>query len=155
MIERSFADCVSQQIELLQAGKPLAAFDKFFAADGVMFANDTLFATGAGEARRKQEPFINTASLIEGMITEVRSIEVLQICVFRNKTSFNTSEGVRHQIDGLCWQQWRSGKIIEERYYDNSHMRLLIAQGVLKRPDMMIEAYRGRQSDGSMSLDCA
>ena len=137
-----FAECVNLQIELLRAGKPLEAFDQFFAAEGMMYANDAVFADGAAEGRRKQEPFIRSAATVDGAITELKVIEELQICVFRNKTSFCTSEGIPHQIDGVVWQQWSDGKITEERYYDGRHMRLLITQGVLKHPEMMVEDYR-------------
>jgi len=152
MDESVFAECVNVQLALLRAGKPLEAFDQFFAADGQMFANDSLFANSAAQGRRKQEPFIASAATIDGLITDVKVIEDLQVCVFRNKTSFCTSEGVPHRIDGMCWQQWSHGKITEERYYDNNHMRLLITQGILKHPDMMIEDYRGRKPNGLRSL---
>ncbi|NIZ59440.1 hypothetical protein DL239_00460 [Sedimentitalea sp. CY04] len=147
-----FADCVNTQVALLRAGKPLEAFDQFFAGDGLMFANDVLFATGAAEGRRKQVPFIASAASIDGAITDVKIIDDLQVCVFRNKTSFCTAEGVPHRIDGMCWQQWSDGKIVEERYYDGNRMRLLITQGILGNPDMMIKDYKRDELDEQGAL---
>ena len=119
------------QVELLNAGKPLAAFDAYFAEDGVMFANDQLFARGAAAARQKQEPFINAARSIAGEITDFQSLPAKEQCVFHNRTRFTDAQGNAHQIDGLCWQQWRGGKIIEERYYDGTLMQTRISEGIL------------------------
>lgn len=60
-----------------------------------------------------------------------------EICAFRNKTIFITSDGVLHKIDGLCWQKWQNGRIIEERYFDGEHMQAVLSDGILQKPDMI------------------
>lgn len=133
----SFHDSVNLQVDLLQAGRPLEAFDRFFAADGVMYANDEVFARGAEEGRRKQEPFISLAKSMTGSIVELSISDTYEICTFRNRTSFVTQDDVAHQIDGLCWQRWSDGRIVEERYYDGDNMRRVISEGLLAKPDML------------------
>lgn len=137
MIKISFTESVHSQITLLVAGKPLEAFDRFFAPDGVMYANDKLFANGAAEGRKKQEPFILAAVSIQGAVEELIIIKDQEICAFRNRTSFTTSDGLQHKIDGLCWQRWQNGQIIEERYFDGEHMQSVISAGILQKPNVI------------------
>lgn len=136
MNETPFCECADLQVELLRSGKPLEAFDSFFAADGIMYANDALFAQGAGEARAKQQPFIAAAKSIHGSIVDYKCDEVQEICVFRNRTSFVTHADKSVQIDGVCWQKWQNGKIVEERYYDGPMMEQRIADGILLCGDL-------------------
>lgn len=139
MLEGTCATNMQFQIDLLVSGKPLAAFDKFFGRHGLMFANDTLFASGAQEARAKQEPFINSATSIEGKIVDFIIDDEKSLCAFRNLTSFTNKEGAAHQINGLVWQQWKNGTIEEERYYDGKLMKQRIAEGILKAPSLLYE----------------
>ena len=132
--ELSFADCVNLQVAMLDSGKPLDAFDRFFAAHGTMYANDEIFADSAEEGRRKQEPFILAAQSISGLIIDLKIVESQEICIFRNRSSFTTSNTTVHQIDGLCWQKWHNRKIIEERYYDGEQMLSLVENGILSDP---------------------
>lgn len=133
----SFHDCVNLQVEMLQAGQPLEAFDRFFAADGIMYANDEVFARGAEEARRKQESFILSAKSINGLIVGLCISDDHEICVFQNRTSFTASDDGVHQIDGLCWQRWRGAQIAEERYYDGDQMQQLLSKGILLNPEVL------------------
>jgi len=134
-INVSFETRVLAQVQLLDSGKPLEAFDACFSPNGVMFANDVLFATGAEEGRSKQEPYISAATSIQGRITDLKIHVASEVCVFRNKSSFGTGDGATHQIDGLCWQKWINGRIVEERYYDGTLMAKMIADGILSAPE--------------------
>lgn len=137
MAKLTFVQSVNSQIALLVAGKPLEAFDQFFAPLGVMYANDELFAKNAAEARKKQEAYILAAKSILGAIECLIIMEQQEICAFRNKTSFVTGDGSRHNINGLCWQKWQNGKIIEERYFEGERMQALISDGILQQPDII------------------
>lgn len=133
-----FENHVNQQIVLLNEGKPLEAFDQFFDMSGVMYANGEVFASSAQEGRQKQEPYIRAAASIDGNITDVKILTSKEICVFRNQSSFVTDDGTKHQIDGLCWQHWRNGKITEEQYFDGERMNNHIANGVLDQPELLL-----------------
>ena len=52
------------------------------------------------------------------------------ICVFRNQSMFVDDAGDRHQIDGIHWQRWSGGKIVEERYYRGELMAQKITAGI-------------------------
>lgn len=124
-------DPIHAQIALLREGRPLEAFDTYFDESGVMYANDVVFAIGAAQGRQKQLPFFTSAVSIKGVITDVVVSENKGQCAFRNKTVFVTKDDRSHQIDGLCWQSWGHGKIVEERYYDGDSMWTRIREGIL------------------------
>lgn len=132
MESNSFVAATNKQIELLRDGKPLEAFDVFFASTVQMFANDVLFADGAVEGRTKQEPFISAAQSIIGKVEDVVIDEARGLCAFRNLSQFVDGAGVVQQIDGLCWQRWDDGKVVEERYYDGAMMNVLLKDGLLQ-----------------------
>ncbi len=134
-------EAVTAQVELLEVGKPLEAFDAFYDEIVLMYANDVLFASGAAEGRAKQEPFIAAAESISGRITDIKVVDKQGIFVFRNLSTFTDSEGTDHQIDGLSWQKWEGGLVVEERYYDNAHMVQLIAEGILNNPEIMFSKF--------------
>lgn len=134
----SFNKCVLAQISLLLDGHPMEAFDRYFSTSGRMYANGVIFADSAIEGRRKQEPFINSAVTIQGKITDLNMLEPMQICVFRNQSSFITADGIRHQINGLCWQKWCNGKITEEHYFDGENMQTLLSKGILINPNQSL-----------------
>ncbi|WP_166417261.1 hypothetical protein [Cochlodiniinecator piscidefendens] len=133
-----FAASVQHQISLLVSGNPLTAFDRYFAQNGVMFANGTIFASSAAEARAKQKPFFDSACEIHGCISDLAFDLRKQLCAFRNRTLFVSSDSVSHQIDGLCWQYWQDGKIAIERYYDGDFMREQIERGILTKPALLL-----------------
>ncbi|KZK93696.1 MULTISPECIES: hypothetical protein [unclassified Pseudovibrio] len=132
MESNDFVGAMDAQIELLRDGKPLEAFDAFFASSVQMYANDVLFADGAAEGRAKQEPFISAAQSIIGKIEDVVIDEARGLCAFRNLSQFVDGAGVLQQIDGLCWQRWDAGKVVEERYYDGEVMRTLLKDDLLQ-----------------------
>ncbi len=107
-----------------------------------MYANDGLFASGAVEGRAKQEPFIAAAKTITGHITDVITLEEEGVCVFRNCSKFTDSNGVDQQIDGLNWQKWKDGLVVEERYYDGDLMTQLVSEGVLDNPAMLLSRIK-------------
>ncbi len=143
-MNNEFEASVLSQVELLNAGRPLDAFDAHFSANGVMFSNGVVFAKDAPEAREKQEPFISAAASISGLITDLKTHAPTQTCVFRNKSSFRTHDGKEHHINGLCWQLWKQGQIVEERYYDGDAMLDMISKGVLLNPELVIQDNTSR-----------
>lgn len=137
MAKQAFVEDVEAQIALLNEGKPLEAFDQFFSANGVMYANGVIFAENAVEGRQKQEPYINSATSIFGNVVDLVVSEENEICAFRNRTSFVASDEETHQIDGVCWQRWQGGKIVEERYFDDNEMRRMLNNGILRSPEKL------------------
>jgi len=130
-----FQAAVTDEIALLNAGKPLEAFDRYFDDDGVMLVNDETFGTGKAECRAKQETFIFEASSIIGNITHCAVDVEDEICVFRNRTTFVDETGQPKEMDGLHWQRWSNGKIVEERYYRGEAMEQKLAEGILDESD--------------------
>lgn len=117
-----FKERVLAQIEMLNRGKPLEAIDEFFSDDITMYDNDTIFAQGKVESRKKQEPYILSAKEIDGNIEAVKIDMDKEIVIFRNKSKFTNSDESQVQINGLCWQQWKNGVVSTERYYSGELM---------------------------------
>ncbi len=134
-----FADLVHLQVDLLNTGEPLLALDYFFSKLGTMHSNGVLFARDGAEAREKQQPYFSLAIEIHGNITDLHIDDAREVCVFRNRTSFTTRDGKVHKIDGLCWQQWNAGKVHLEHYWDGSHMRDVLEQGILRDPSLLLK----------------
>jgi len=128
-----FRRSVRDQIALLNEGRPLEAFDRYFDDDGVMLDNDKPFGRGKAACRAKQEPFISKARSIVGNITRCSLDVEKTICVFRNQSTFVDESGKRIEIDGIHWQRWSRGKIVEERYYRDQIMAERIAEGILEQ----------------------
>ncbi len=128
---------VKHQVDLLNSGRVLEALDLYFDEFGKMYENDNLFGNNKVECRRKQEPYINSAKEIIGHITHLKIVISSQVCVFRNQSTFFDQQDKEMQIDGLHWQQWKAGKIIEERYYHTEKMNEIISSGILDNPERL------------------
>lgn len=128
---------VKHQVDLLNSGCVLEALDLYFAEFGRMYENDNLFGDNKTECRKKQEPYINSAKEIIGHITHLKIVTSSQVCVFRNQSTFFDQQGKKMQINGLHWQQWEVGKIIEERYYHAEKMNEIILSGILDNPERL------------------
>jgi hypothetical protein len=129
-MENTFVASLTHQIELLNDGDPLGAFDRYFADDGVMYDNDQVFGVGKVECRGKQEPFISAAACINGNITSCSLDADQGVCAFRNQSAFVDGDGKERKIDGLHLQRWEDGRIIEERYYRGDLMTQKISDGL-------------------------
>jgi hypothetical protein len=124
----NFKARIFKQVQILNDGKPLQAIDDFFSNEIVMYDNDTVFAQGKIQSRSKQEPFINGAKSISGNITDLLVDELNEVAIFRNQSKFTNADDQEFQIDGLCWQQWKDGHVIVERYYSGELMLTKISE---------------------------
>ena len=97
-----------------------------------MFDNDEVFGRGKVECRAKQAPFITAAQSITGKITEHALDPVARICVLRNQSAFVAASGKTMQSDGVHWQRWADGVIVEERYYRDELMQARIEAGIFE-----------------------
>ncbi len=130
---------VTDLISLVNGGQPLEAFDRYFADEGVMLENDKPFGKGKAECRAKQEPILARAGKITNKVTRCSLDVENAICVFRNQTTFVNSMGEKIEIDGVYWQQWSDGKIVEEHYYSGEAMAEKIAEGILDLGTIALE----------------
>lgn len=122
-MKSSFNKLVNKQIEILNAGLPLDAFDNFYSDEVVMYSNDTLFATGKIECRNKQEPFISPCTSIKGLISKHFIDEENLISVIHNQTSFEHPKMGSMQVNGIHIQYWKNDKIIKELYFQGDKLQ--------------------------------
>jgi ketosteroid isomerase-like protein len=130
----TFRDRVIAQIELLNNGKPLDAFDEFVADSVTVYDNGALVASNAAEARARQVKALKSATDIKGSIHDLTIADDTEICVFRDKTALGT-KGKDQPADTLIWQKWRDGRIVQQQSFDGRKMQTLIEGGILKSPD--------------------
>ncbi|MEX0298200.1 MAG: hypothetical protein AB3N28_03970 [Kordiimonas sp.] len=132
-------EAIQKQIQMLNEGLVLEAFDLYFADYGVMHSNGELFGTGIAECRKKQEPFISTARNVKGEVSDLVIDEKSEFCVFRNTTRFDDSDGNRQKIDGLHVQMWAGGQIVIEWYFNGELMHEIISAGIFSDPAHILE----------------
>ncbi len=132
-----FENLVLGQIELLRAGKPLEAFDAYYDDDVVMFDNDTLLAKDKKTARDLQAGFMKSAQAIHGQISRYAIFPDASISVLHNTTRFVDSSGQENQIDGIHWQSWKSGLIVEERFFRGESVQELTQNGIFDNPTLL------------------
>jgi len=130
---------VKKQIEMLNKGQVLEAFDLYFAEYGVMHSNGKLFGTGRAECRRKQEIFLENFCHVRGEISDLVIDEKSEFCVFRNTLAFERTTEKHHEINGLHVQMWAGGEIVIEWYFSGDLMEEVIAAGIFSDPAHILE----------------
>lgn len=132
-----FENLVLGQVELLRAGKPLEAFETYYDDGVVMFDSDKLFAKDKKTARDIQAGFMNSAQSIHGEVSRYAIFPDAAISVLHNTTRFVDSSGHENQINGIHWQSWRCGLIVEERYFRGELVQQLTEKGIFDNPDSL------------------
>ncbi|HEY0742339.1 MAG TPA: nuclear transport factor 2 family protein [Chryseosolibacter sp.] len=105
--------------EMVLQGKPLDAFEKFYADDVVMQENNLPPTVGKNANRSREENFF--ASLID-----FRSAKVLDVAVGENTTMVQWQYDYTHKDWGVrnytqvSVQRWRDNKIVHEQFFYGS-----------------------------------
>ncbi len=104
--------------KLLLAGKPLEAFEQFYAEDIVMQENTDPPVVGKPANRAREQAFF-------GSIAKFHSIELLGWAI-RDNVSYSEwvyemtlASGARVRMTEVSARRWRDGKIVHERFYYN------------------------------------
>ncbi len=105
---------------MILQGKALEAFDQYYHTDVVMQENDLDPVVGKEANRKREEEFF-------GAITEFRGAKVLKVTVGEDNVTMvewhmdytHKDWGVRNYTQ-VAVQQWKDGKIINERFYYGS-----------------------------------
>lgn len=102
--------------EMVLQGKPLDAFEKFYAEDVVMQENNQPPTVGKNANRSREENFF--ASLID-----FRSAKVLDVAVGENTSMVKWHYDYTHKDWGVrnytqvSVQHWRDNKIVHEQFF--------------------------------------
>ncbi len=111
---------VKKQIELIEKGKPIEAFMKFFEKDVVMRNNNEIFAKNKREGAKRQAEFVDT-------ITEFRA-KVFYSSLHNNVSTiaieycYRNSECELVMFKGVHKQRWKNCFIIEEDFYSGEYL---------------------------------
>lgn len=107
---------VKELIGLVEDGKALVAFDKFYHDDLVMQENDTAPRLGKQSNREFEEWFLSN-------ITTVREYKSVGYLVGSNVSAISWRVDIDHKEWGIVdmteitLQEWKDGKIIKETFH--------------------------------------
>lgn len=111
---------ISSVNDLVLQGKALEAFELYYHDEVQMQENDNPVVVGKKANRKREEDFF-------GAITEFRSAKVLKVALGENNTTMvewrmdytHKDWGVKN-VTQVAVQQWKDGKIINEKFYYGS-----------------------------------
>jgi len=105
--------------KMVQEGKILEAFEKYYADDVVMQENEEAPRVGKEVNRAYEEAFVHG-------VVEVHEMKVLGIAVGENYSTTETFMDVTHKDWGriartqVSVAHWKDGKVISEKFYYNT-----------------------------------
>lgn len=105
--------------KMIDDGKILEAFEKYYADDVVMQENDDEPRVGKEVNRGYEEAFVNG-------IVEIHAGKTLGIAVGDNYSTIESFMDVTHKDWGriarsqVAVQHWKDGKVISEKFYYNN-----------------------------------
>lgn len=101
---------------MIQEGKLLEAFEKFYHDEVVMRENNKDVREGKEANREYEKQFVN--SVKEWHKVDVKSVVAEDDrSVVEWSMDFTFENGQRAQRDQVAIQEWKDGKIVEERFY--------------------------------------
>lgn len=109
-------DKISDLNDLVLQGKAMEAFDKYYHEEVVMQENTSDPTVGKSVNRKREEEFF-------GNITDFREATPLKVTVGQDVTMVEWHFDYTHKDWGVrnysqvSVQQWKDGKIIEEKFY--------------------------------------
>jgi hypothetical protein len=107
---------VKELIALVEEGKALEAFDKFYADDLVMQENDTEPRIGKAANREFEEWFLNNVETVR----EYRSTGLLvgsNVSAIAWKVDIDHKEWGTVNMTEINLQEWKDGKIVKETFF--------------------------------------
>lgn len=113
---------VEQQIELIENGKPLEAFKKFFSDNVIMNNNDVFFANSKKDGIELQSDFFNKISEFKAKVYYFNLNS--KISTIAINYSFKNAEKESINFKGIHRQKWEDGFIITEDFYTGEYLNL-------------------------------
>lgn len=107
---------VEDLAKMIEEGKILEAFEKYYADDVVMQENDDEPRVGKEVSRGYEEAFVNG-------IVEMHAGKTLGIAVGDNYSTIESFMDVTHKDWGriarsqVAVQHWKDGKVVNEKFY--------------------------------------
>ena len=109
---------IQEMVDMIQQGKAMDAFEKFYAENVVMQENQEAPREGKTTNREYEEKFF-------GNVADVHEIKAHTIAVEGNKSmvewTFDVTmkDGNRMKMEQVAVQTWENDQIIRERFYYN------------------------------------
>ena len=110
---------VNDLAKMVNEGKIMEAFEKYYAENVVMQENEEAPRVGKDFNRKYEEAFI-------GGITEFHDAKILGIAVGDNYSTIESSMDLTHKDYGrvartqVAVQRWENGMVVNEKFYYNT-----------------------------------
>ncbi len=120
---------VKHQIKLIENGKLLEAFMKFFSDKVIMRNNNTVFASNKKEGMEIQSKFLEGITKFKATVYYSRikgDISIIGI-----NYDFTNSEDEQITFKGIHKQKWKNGLIITEDFYTDDYLNLPEFEGIV------------------------
>jgi hypothetical protein len=107
---------INELNQMVLQGRPLDAFEKFYAEDVIMQENDLAPTIGKSANREREEKFFSS-------LIDFRSAKVLDLAVGDNLTMVTWRYDYTHKDWGIrnytqvSVQHWRGNQIIKEQFF--------------------------------------
>ena len=106
-------------IALVESGRMLEAFERYYADDVAMQENVAAPTVGFDANYARESAFYG--SLREAKFTPVSIVVEGDRAAINWIFDYTTGDGQRYRMDEIAVQTWRNGKIVHERYiYDTA-----------------------------------
>ena len=106
-------------IALVESGRMLEAFERYYANDVAMQENVSAPTVGFDANYARESAFYG--SLREAKFTPVSIVVEGDRAAINWIFDYTTGDGQRYRMDEIAVQTWRNGKIVHERYiYDTA-----------------------------------
>jgi len=113
-------DKIRHQIELIENGKTLEAFERFFSDNVVMRNNDEVFASSKSEGMKIQAAFFATISEFTAEI--YHSLVERDVSMIGVNYSYKDASKEQVSYAGIHKQKWQDGLIVTEDFYTGEHL---------------------------------
>ena len=112
---------IQEIYQMMNEGKALEAFDKYYDENVVMIEGDGNKREGKATNRKYEENFFAGVKQIhDGGTPFITNDESNNVTMVETWMDVEFKDGNRMKLEQVARQKWNEGKIIEERFYYNN-----------------------------------
>lgn len=127
----SIRNSVSELVEMVEEGRILEAYEKFYAENVAMRENTGAPVVGKAENRDREIATLSTVREVHENRADFVAIDGDR-AVIGWKFEFTNIEGTRLRLDQIAVQTWENGQIVDERFvYDTAGVLVSTSEPVL------------------------
>ena len=116
----SYLEYAQELYDMIEEGKLMDAFEKFYHEDVVMIEATGEVCEGKEANREREEKFLSGVKEFHGMeVSGITSNEEEGITMVESLMDLTMQDGTRMKMEEVAVQHWEDNLIIRERFYFN------------------------------------